>query len=255
METNNQQPDDKMMRYLDGELSGKDLQDFEKSLAESPAMMTELDNLRLAKLAVEHYGLKQQVGSVHKQMMAEFNDEVAKTSRPKLFSLMRVSMRVAAALLTALVLFGGYQYVVVSSSKLLPAGNYELSVTRGEAAVSPIEKYYQDKDYNKVISEYQKSRSADNELLLLAGISYYKTGQAGRAIPEFKKITGNTATDNYRDDAEYYLALSYLGINEPANAKIWLEKIYKDKDHLYHDKVTWWTMLRLKMLIAKNPGK
>lgn len=252
METDSAQPNDKMIRYLDGELTGDELREFEKQLVADPLMEQELENLKLARLAVQHYGLKQQVGVMHREMMEEL---MGNKGGAKTFRLMRTLTRIAAVLVIGIALFGGYEYLSVSSAGLLPQSGYDLSIARSNASASQIEQDYIAKNYTKVISDFSAISSPDNKDLFLTGLAYYNTSMPLKAVPQFKKVIDNKTDDNYRDDAEYYLSLSYLRDNQPTKAKPWLEKIYHDKEHLYHDKVSSWTILKLKLLLLKDPGK
>ena len=38
-------------------------------------------------------------------------------------------------------------------------------------------------------------------------------------------------------------------------AKPLLEKIYADHEHLYHDQVSYWTLLKVKLLVFKTSSK
>jgi hypothetical protein len=252
---NSEQSTEKMVQYLDGELAGEELIAFERSLAENPEMQAELANLKLAKLAVQHYGLKQQVASVHHHMMNELKNDPAGT-RTGIYALIRSTMRIAAGLFILLFLFGLYEFIIVSPSKLSQENYrpYELSVDRGAAASSAIEKAYTNNDFKGVISNLEKNTNLVVKDHFLGAQAYLFTHQYAKAITEFNIVLHDTS-GHYKDDAEYYLALSYLQNNEPVNAKQLLDKIYNDKDHLYHDRVTYWTMLKLKLLIIKNPGK
>jgi anti-sigma factor RsiW len=62
---------EKIIQYLDGELTGSELAEFEKLLTSDNTVRDELDNLGLARDAVQSYGLRQQVSAVHQEMMVE----------------------------------------------------------------------------------------------------------------------------------------------------------------------------------------
>ncbi len=54
------------------------------------------------------------------------------------------------------------------------------------------------------------------------------------------------------DDAEYYLALSYLKNNETAEALPLFKKIHNNKAHLYNNKVSSWFLRKLQLLSWKQ---
>lgn len=256
MNTNSEEPDDKLIQYLDGELNGEELDAFEKLLARDPLLTEKLRSFELARQVVQHYGLKQQVSTVHGTMMAELRNDPSKLSGGRVYPFIRITMRVAASLLLLCVLFSVYQFMAVSSSKLAQDGyhTYDLSVTRGEETYSIIERSYLDKNFTAVIRELSKSTSPTVNEHFLGGQAYLVTHQPAKAIDEFKRVVGDQSA-TYKEDAEYYLGISYLQNDQPEKAKTLFEKIYLDKDHLYHDQVTMWTMFKLRLLLIKDPGR
>lgn len=257
MDTNNKQPDNRIIKYLDGELTGDELNDFEKTLAENASIKAELQSMELAKSVVQHYGLKHQVARVHGSMMAELNTETESINKRGIYPFIRNTMRIAAALFGFMVLFGVYEFVSVSPSKLARENyrRYEVSIERGTGKVSAIETAYLSKNFKLAINYLKKEDSITLKEHFLGALSYLADQQPANAIKEFEVVLNKPdAASSYKDDAEYYLAISYLQNNQPKNAEELFKKIHNDKDHLYHNKVSWWTMLKIKILILKNPG-
>jgi hypothetical protein len=252
---NSEQASEKLIQYLDGELSGEELSTFEQSLTNNPDMQARLESLELAKTAVRHYGLKQQVSSVHHQMMAELKNELSGNSRGKIYPLLRLTMKIAAGVIIFMFFFAAYEWVTISSSGLAENNYYpyELSVDRGAAGPSAIEQAYADRNFKKVIVNLEKDMALSEKDHFLGGQAYLATHQVAKAIQEFKKVLLDSM-GQYRDDAEYYLALSYLQNDQPLKAQKLIDQIYQDKDHLYHDRVSYWTRLKLQLLILKKAG-
>jgi negative regulator of sigma E activity len=67
---------EKLVQYLDGELSGSEKDDLEKQLVTDRGLQAELESLKLAREAIRSYGLKQQVTGIHQQMMNELQTPV-----------------------------------------------------------------------------------------------------------------------------------------------------------------------------------
>ena len=249
---------EKLIRYLDGELTGSELAEFEKLAAGDNAVRDELENLGLARDAVESYGLKRQVAGVHKEMMEEMSNGGKEATVRKMYPAIRTLLRIAAGLFIAFLSFGIYQYATVSSSDLYSDNYqpYKLSIARGGGNVPELEKDYISGDFKAAITAFEKLDRPAPKDYLLGGQAYMQTQQAPKAIAAFGQIIADNSADNiYKDDAEYYLAESYLENNEPLKAKPLFEKIYADKDHLYHDRVSYWTMMKLRILALKSPGK
>ena len=54
------------------------------------------------------------------------------------------------------------------------------------------------------------------------------------------------------DDAEYYLALSYLAADQPENALPLFQHIHDDAHHLYNDQVTSWFLWKVRIAAWKD---
>ncbi|MDN3548706.1 hypothetical protein [Mucilaginibacter aquaedulcis] len=253
---NNAQADERLIQYLDGELTGEELTAFEQTLANSPELQVRLENLELAKMAAMHYGLRQQVASVHHHMMDELRGKQGNQNSGRIYSLLRFTMKIAAGLIVFMFLFGAYEWVNVSSAELAQNNYqpYELSVDRGVEGSSVIEKAYANHNFKTVIAELSKSPGPGEKDRFLGGQAYLSMHEPANAIREFNEVLLDPAS-HYRDDAEYYLALSYLQYNEPLKAQKLIDQIYNDKDHLYHDRVSYWTVIKLKLLILKKRGE
>ena len=245
-----------IINYLDGELTGEDLKQFEALLAADDAVRQELENLQLAQNAVRSYGLKAQVASVHGEMMAELGHEEERPAT--IYRFMRPALRIAASLLVLLSAIGVYEYATVSAGKLYSENyqQYQESVSRGAAETSPLEKAYLAGNPALVISLSRKMDSTTNKVKFLTAQSYLATHQYLQAMGLFYTVINSPSSDgSFKDDAEYYLALSYMGYGKAGRAEPIFQKIYDDKDHPYHDRVSYWTLLKVKLLALKNPGK
>ena len=256
----NEQSTDKLIQYLDGELMGKELTDFEQLLAENTTVQTELNNLILTREAIQSYGLKTQVASVHQEMMQELNKEIITIPKnSKVRSLYRMPLNIAASLLVIMLSVGFYQYITISGYKIFDENysSYELSISRGdENDISQIEKAYANGQSSLVITEFTKLKNPTTKDNFLAGQVYLSKNQVKESIRSFEQVLANSSAENtFKDDAEYYLALSYLKDNKPLKAEPILQKINKDKDHLYHDQVSEWTLFKTYLLTLKSSGK
>jgi hypothetical protein len=251
---NSEQHTEKLIQYLDGELSSSEKTTFEKLLSENEGLQQELENLNLAKMAVRSYGLKNQVASVRGEMINEFKIQ-QKSPEAKIYPFIRTTLKYAASVFLVLFSMGIYLYITSSSSTLYKENyaTYKLSITRGEPVNSPLERAFNTGNYNEVINSFKALKNPGNKEYFLVGQAYQSTHQTNNTIQAFMKVLSATGSDNaFRDDASFYLALSYLENNEPKKAEPIFEKIHSDPDHLYHDKVSYWTLLKLKLLAFKS---
>ena len=114
---------------------------------------------------------------------------------------------------------------------------------------------YSDGNLDSVISAFSKDNAPVPEEYLLAGIAFLEKNQPTRAIETFQQlIQHNTEakTDFFEEDAEYYLAMSYLSNNETEKAMSIFEKIQSDPEHPYNSQVSDWFVLNIRTLIAKK---
>src|SRR4051812_30157307 len=89
--------DELLMRYLDGELSDSEREEFEQQLQQDESLQQELESLQLAKQAVISYGLKEQVAAIHQTMMVEMKEETPVRQIKRNRKAVRWSISVAAA--------------------------------------------------------------------------------------------------------------------------------------------------------------
>jgi tetratricopeptide (TPR) repeat protein len=253
---NNYTHSDLLIQYLDGELTAEGRLQLENELKQNSALQQELARLQLAKDAIKSYGLRQRVATIHQEMKRELAVE-KKLVRSNWKRRVRVGMRVAASILVVLLGIGVYQYATVSADKLF-AENYQpytLSVSRGAAETSAMEKAYHEKNYTAVIGQFTNLPSSNQKENFLAGQAYLAIQDYLKAISCFNKIAslnteGHTAF--FKDDAEYYLALGYLKNNELTAADSLFTTIHNNSGHLYNDKVTGAFLRKLKLLSWKK---
>ena len=88
----------------------------------------------------------------------------------------------------------------------------------------------------------------------MASIAYLEKNQPAKAIETFKTMIQknlDSKTDYFEDDAEYYLAMSYLSNQESEKAMPIFERINANPDHTYNNNVSEWFLLNVKTTIAK----
>jgi tetratricopeptide (TPR) repeat protein len=250
---NNYTNSDLLVQYLDNELSDEEKLRIENELKNNTTMQQELQNLILAKDAVKTYGVKQKVATIHKEMMGEMATAKKAPKLGLVRSIARTSMRIAASLLIVMLGLGVYQYATLTPDKLF-AENYQpytLNVTRGVAETDAMEKAYQQKDYAGVINQFTALPAAAQKENFFAGQSYLATKDYAKAVTCFKKVIALNVADKkniFNDDAEYYLALSYLKNDELRFARPIFINISNNPNHLYNDKITNSVIRKLTLL-------
>jgi hypothetical protein len=238
-----------LIQFLDGDLPAEQLESFKQTLEQIPALREELENLRMARETVKTYGLKNRIGSIHAEMMGELKSDTNRHNGMvrKIYS---YSLRIAAVILVLFGLSLFYQYASSTPEKLF-IENYQafdLHETRG-GSVSPISDLYKSGKTDSVIQLFSRMKNPQALDCFLAGNAFLSQHQPGKAIETFltlEQINQNTRSHSFEEDAEYYLALSYLENKEPGKALPLLERIHNDVSHPYHKKVSAWFLLKVK---------
>lgn len=205
-------------------------------------------HIDLLEEAVKRYGLKQRVASVRAEMRKQ---EAPKPGLLRQF--IRNGSRIAAALILLLGIIGVYQYITLTHQKLYNSlyEPYSQAATRGSESSTPLAKAFQEDRLTDVIFIFNNQVKHSSEDYFLVGNAYLKSNDIQAAISSFQSLlTANqqSGTHRYEEDAEYYLALSYLANNEVHKALPLFEQIHKNKYHSYHDKISSLFLLKLRWL-------
>jgi tetratricopeptide (TPR) repeat protein len=124
---------------------------------------------------------------------------------------------------------------------------------RGSSVRSPLKEAYTDGKMDSVIWDFKNLNSPIPEEYLLAGIAYLEKNQPEKAIETFKMLiltNLNSKTDYFEDDAEYYLAMSYLDNQESEKALPLFEKINADPENRYYEDVSKLLLLNVRNCIV-----
>jgi len=244
-----------LIDHLDRSLLGLGSAATEQLIGKDPEAAQEWHFIRTAVDAVQNAALYDQVSSVKKQWLAQTS-----TARPNgaiVRTIYRNVMRVAACVF---LVAGGaalYKYTTATSSGLYEKyySSYSLNASRGTERQDAIDQAYNNKEWKKVATLFTALKEKNNKSYFLAGIADLELKHPDDAIGKFQQIIAvnvQSGGDYFQDEAEYYLAMSWLAKNEPNEAMPLLEKIKANKDHLYHDKVMSMSFTDLKILEYKK---
>lgn len=265
-------------RYLDGSLSAEEAQALEAALEQDAELRQEYEDIEMARTLVRDYALRDEIKSIRNAMRHEATNEAthrpfASTSTVKIPSSdamkrdnvrplhRRVSAyagRIAAGVAILLVGLVGYQYATLSPNDLYAekAMTYQIAASRSaeETEASPeelLERQYQTQRFDEVIDAYEQMSDPSLMAMFLAGNAYLQEGNTNQAIDAFQEIViinGSQGINRFEEDAQYYLALSYLKGDRLADALPLLEKINADPEHSYHALVSNYYLWRVKFL-------
>ena len=247
---------EQLIDHYDASRAGNASFEMQQSIKEDPDALTEWRYLHMAVEGVQDAALMERITHARVAWKAQ----PAVTEKPSgaiVRSLYRNTMRVAACLLLVLVGSSVYKYATTSSSGIYGKYYvlYDLSTSRGEGTADAIEEAYQNKDWTGVLDAFSSMTVKSNKACFLAGIADLQMKKYTDAIDEFHQVMTNnarTGSDSFQDEAEYYLAMSWLASNEVKEALPILKKISADKNHLYHDKVAGISSLDLQIAAYKE---
>ncbi|HEV9035583.1 MAG TPA: hypothetical protein VGQ51_03135 [Puia sp.] len=246
------------------------------SLEQNPEASQEWQYLHMAVDAIRDAGLYEQVSAVRAALKAEqegtrvvpfaetsgsASGATVETSEPTgavVRSIYRrYSLRAAALILVITSSAFLYKYLSISSQSLYDRyySSFELNTARGAGDEQPIVKAYDAKDWTTVLSLAGTAKSRDNQTDFLAGMADLELKRYDDAITHFEEIIAvntHAGTDFYQDEAEYYLAISWLARGNVNEAMPILEKIRADAHHQYHEKVAKMSFFDLRLAQYKE---
>jgi tetratricopeptide (TPR) repeat protein len=162
---------------------------------------------------------------------------------------------IAASIVLLLGLFFIYNQIFVGGENLYHQfyNDYYLINERSDNDLinDPLANHFNSKDYPKVLQMVAANPAAGQREKFIGGYAAFILDDHALAQILFKEILEkNKLTDInlYNDEAEYFLALSYLKNKEYEKAIGLFEKIRANSFHIYHEKVSRYNLIRIKIL-------
>jgi tetratricopeptide (TPR) repeat protein len=242
-----------MIDHLDNLLSGVSSLEADEMIHNDKDIAKEWNSLLYAVDGIREAGLNAQVAAVRKQYEAQ------QSSKPAV-AIVRTMYRNAYRVAAVLFLFVGsatiYKYSSVNSGSVYNDyySSFELNTSRSSTTEDPIELAFRNKNWEQVISLSEVPRPRPIKAQFLVAMANMELKKYYKAIDEFKQIiaANEVSGDSYfQDEAEYYLAMSYLANIDAAQALPILKKIKADKNHLYNETVNNMSSIDLKVLDLK----
>lgn len=227
-------------RYLLNILSPEEKKAFELRLENEKALVEELNQQRKIINEIEGFGRIEL-----KSKLKEIHNEVSINSSKPNTKIRKIIYSIAAAAIFIGVLSTCWLWTsqAPTNSELyaLNFEPYELSLNQrseGDITLKNIESLYVDGSYYEVIPLFKnaldESTLKSSQILLGLGISYLQTKQSTQAIEQFNAILANKDF-NYEDEAQWYLGLSYLKLDEINKAKDHLNILASDSSKDHHE--------------------
>ena len=255
-----------MIDRLDESLAGNRDAALARLLEENPEASREWHYLHLAVDAINEAGLYEQVSAVKTAWQAEqegmpvvMTPKASKPAGAIVRSLYKkYSLRAAAIMLIVVSSAFLFKYLSISSQSLYDRyySSYALNTSRGAGEEQPIVKAFDGKDWSAVLSLANTARTKDNQNRnSWPEMADLQLKQYDDAITHFEQViavNSHAGTDYYQDEAEYYLAISWLARNKLNEAMPILEKIRANPHHQYHEKVAKMSFFDLRLAQFKE---
>jgi tetratricopeptide (TPR) repeat protein len=268
---------EQLIDHLDNTRLNRGADNMENQPDADPETIREWSQLRLAVEGIRQAGLYEQIESVKTEWLAQ---QAVKTmpaihmsampapagpkpaeSKPAgaiIRSITRTAIRVAACLF---ILGSGaaiYKYTMTNSAGIFSqyCSTYDLNTSRGaNAPADEMDEAYKNKNWTAVTELFKKKSPKTNKTYFLAGMADLESKKYDDAIGMFQQVmaaNSQSGSDYFEDEAEFYLAMSWLARNDVKEAMPLLDKIRADKNHLYHDVVVKMSTLDLRIAGYKD---
>ena len=244
---------DLLEKHLDGLLSGEEKRHTEQLLREDTRLQEEYAYMKLAVSAVRLSALHNQVGNVANAYASKDRESPIVKSMAKVRNISHYTLRAASVLLIAAASYMAVMYATVTPRQLYSDTfiDYELSTSRSISQGTIIERNYGMGSWQEVLTELSEKKLSSQKDLFLGGIAALQLNEAVIAGDYFKKVlTKNNISSNklYQEESEFYLALTYLKMNNYKSAGLLLHAIRIKPDHLYHEQVKKISLLKTTLL-------
>lgn len=218
----------------------------------------------VAAVALQRGAIIEQVDKIHKQFIesklksVEVNIETNENNLAKvrMFRPVKWLVRIAAMIILTISAWYAWQFNNTSSGKLYSEIYLPYSVNTNRSATNefvPHEmiKQYKERNYIAVIKTFQLLPVTTNREKFLTAMAYHETGDYNHSVKLLEQILKyNTENKSrlYNDEAEFYMALNHLKLKNGKAARFWFQKIYNTPAHTFNDRISKWTITRLKWL-------
>ena len=229
----------------------------------SDDLINELQAHKAAAAAIQRNAVISQVSLVHQSFFERrkgfSNADGSHTAAKVVKRNFKFWWSAAAILIVLPALAFMFIYVTNSPARLFASQyqTYRMNVDRSSGIVNsePLAKDYQLKKYNDVVNDYRGLSSPTVTDKMITAFAYMELNNYEAAIPLLEGvIRSNVMTGEklYQDEAEYYLALSYLKSKQVEQSYQLFKKIYVDDAHTFNGRVDKWFMMRLNWLHQRS---
>ncbi|MDC7994209.1 tetratricopeptide repeat protein [Altibacter sp. HG106] len=213
-------------RYLKNNMSAEEQERFQQQLIEEPTLQQKVNEVRMLIDGVEAASLKEKLNTYHEEVSATHSKVI---DPPKLISTPEKNYTrwyAAAGILVALI--GIFWFLNrTSPTEQLFAQHFEpdpglpttMSTSGNYAFFEGMVDYKQGK-YDEALSKWEPLLEASPEndtLQYFLGMAHLAKDESKEALPYLEKVAAMTSS-SFLSEANWYLGLSYLDLNQPKKA-------------------------------------
>jgi hypothetical protein len=246
--------------FLDKELPAEQDAALAAQIAGNALMQEKIDNLMLARQAIQAQGLKEKMAQLHKiYYKPEAAEHAAKVIPIKPVRPMRaVLLRAAAAVIVLMMGYGVYFYTATTAGSVYDRHytSYQLPVNRaGENRAAGTDSLFMAGNFDAVISNWKQPGEKSRHERFLTAMAFLEKNQpadAIRLLQDLRQENSRSAEKVFEDESDYYLAMALIKNGDIQEAVKLLDLIKNNPQHLFHKKAKKISGLRLKILEMKN---
>ena len=162
-------------------------------------------------------------------------------------------MRAAAVLIVIAIAYTAIIYATATPEKLYSEAftDYSLETIRGTNAATAVEQAYRMGKWQHVVAELADIKLLSSQEMFLGGMAALHLNDPSRALQFFQGITDDNhtlSTSPFREESEFYLALTYIKLHKPRAAAKRLSAIKNNPQHLYYNQANRISALELSLL-------
>jgi tetratricopeptide (TPR) repeat protein len=248
-----------LIDYIDNNLETEDRLHAEQLIREDGQAANELKAFQFAVELIREAGLQAQVAAARKEFQAgaKLIPIGKKDGGTVVRSMYKNVFRVAAMVVLFLGAAAIYEYAATNASGVFDKNytSFDLNTSRGNNTDGDIEKAYRNKDWAAVKNIFNGQKEKSTKAWFLSGMADMELKNYTTAIASFKEVMNQNkgrADEYFQEEAEYYLAMSYLAAGQPVEGVAILQKIRADKNHLFNKKAAEMSSMDLKVLELKG---
>lgn len=243
---------EKIIMYLDGDFTSKEIDDFEEQLFYDNSLIEDFIYIKEIEDSLRDTNIEEFKQSLRRVHMAFIEYEYVQNKIDNMKFIVPISRwyhklyRVAAVFIVIVGLsfilaqilsehptrtekiFSEY-YQPFQKNPVRSIGNHAKNLHLAFDA-------YDNKQYEVAINYFDKVLTVDSTILFYKGISSVECGRYNMALVSFNQLMGDS-TNPYYTHSVWYIALTWLKLNKPENAKPHLKWLIKN-DRYYSKKAS-----------------